>query len=51
MATRNCGTLSCTKNNDDVDGLRGDFISDDFKVSSMKPAEAVAAWKGMVNKA
>ena len=48
MATRNCGTLSCTKNNDDVDG---DFISDFFKVSSMKPAEAVAAWKGMVEKA
>ena len=53
MGTRNCGRMSCTKNNDDEDddGLRGDFISDYFKVSSMKPAEAVAAWKGMVEKA
>ena len=33
--------------NDDDDDLRFDY----FQVSSMKPAEAVAAWKGMVEKA
>ena len=36
---------------DDDDDDDDDLVYDYFQVSSMKPAEAVAAWKGMVEKA
>ena len=35
----------------DGDDDDDDLVYDYFQVSSMKPAEAVAAWKGMVEKA
>ena len=49
IVTRNCFWRIEQKYSDDDDD---DYLGFDYlQVSSMKPAEAVAAWKGMVEKA
>ena len=45
------GGLNKKYSDDDDDDDDDDLVYDYFQVSSMKPAEAVAAWKGMVEKA